>query len=880
MPGSRRGDRLAVAALLGIPLLGLGVPALAGHPMLTGDDVVQNFPLEVYAGQVLAHLHLPVYDPYLWSGTPLLAGINAHALFPSEVAFALLPPLAAWVLVEAVTLAAIALGLYTFLRCTGCRPLAAALAGAIFGLGGFVSSQVVHLPFLSGVASFTWALVAVERLAHAPREHAPRWTTLLAVTVALVGLCGSPDAVLPATVSVACLGGWLLAATPGRRRLLLASGGLAVAVGLLLSAVAWLPGADFVAVSQRAHPAPGFLTSGSVSPGNFLLLLLPNLLGGGSIGLHPYVGSYNLPELDAYAGLLPLAAALALAVRFGKPAARRYRVCYLIGALGVLLALGGHTPLEALVSHLPIAGQARLPSRALIMVDLALAALFGYWADELLHLPDAPGRLGRVAELLAPGAALALLAAVGVLGSPVARVAGGPLVGAWSRGAVAAYLGVAGALALIVAGLLVAARRLGPRGRAWGLAGVVVLDLIVFTANQSSLGPTRGVALGRSNPLQARLSALVAGGRFLVVDPTGPRPVTIEELGEPDINVAFRLASVQGYGALTWAPYAAATGTHGEDVSAPATVTPGVARELDLRAVLTTPSQLVTSHPGELHLAAHAREGRYFGRTVRVAAVSLGGPLAGGAGGLSSVAASIRLLGASGVPLSAVPEVLGPDAAGLLRARFPGNPAASGLVVENPTSRATVVRLAVDPARGATFGPGGALSAALAPGTWLPRGQLGGLSAYLDPTVPAGSAGRYRSGTPGARVRVTVLPSAADTPTVRLGVRASRAAWLLRAVADIPGWHASVRYDGVTRALSVHRAGLVQAVRVPAGASVLTFTYAAPGLATGLDLAGIGLVGLLGLAAAGAPRFSRRRRAERGRRHSRDGGARTRPPGF
>src|ERR1019366_10360930 len=86
-----RADGFAVGILLGIPLFAFSVAALAGYPLLTGDDVTQNYPLSVLAGQFIAHGHLPVYDPYLWAGTPLLAGANAHALLPTTLLFAFLP---------------------------------------------------------------------------------------------------------------------------------------------------------------------------------------------------------------------------------------------------------------------------------------------------------------------------------------------------------------------------------------------------------------------------------------------------------------------------------------------------------------------------------------------------------------------------------------------------------------------------------------------------------------------------------------------------------------------------------------------------------------------------------------------------------------------
>ena len=52
------------------------------------------------------------------------------------------------------------------------------------------------------------------------------------------------------------------------------------------------------------------------------------------------------------------------------------------------------------------------------------------------------------------------------------------------------------------------------------------------------------------------------------------------------------LASAQGYGSLTWAPYASATGTHTQDDLDPAALTTGVFDSLDVRVLLTVPDEL------------------------------------------------------------------------------------------------------------------------------------------------------------------------------------------------------------------------------------------------------------------------------------------------
>jgi len=53
-------DVIAMGLLVAIPLAALSSAALAGYPLLTGDNVTQSYPLSVLSGEFLAHGHLPV----------------------------------------------------------------------------------------------------------------------------------------------------------------------------------------------------------------------------------------------------------------------------------------------------------------------------------------------------------------------------------------------------------------------------------------------------------------------------------------------------------------------------------------------------------------------------------------------------------------------------------------------------------------------------------------------------------------------------------------------------------------------------------------------------------------------------------------------------
>jgi hypothetical protein len=854
-----RGDWIALAILCGLPLLAFSIPAALGYPLLTGDAVIQNYPLRVLAGEILRHGHLPVYDPFDWSGTPLLASSNAGSAFPDIVFFAIFPPLVAWVAAEAAAFAAAAVGLYTFLRCGGLRPLCAALGGAAFGLGGFITSQAVHLDVVETAASLTWVLVAVERIARGPERHRLAWTAFLGAASAATVLAGSPEIAVYAALAAVIYACSLLlhSRRPASTAALFAIGGGA---GALIAAVQVLPTARFVAISQRAHVTFSFLTSGELRVAQLPLLLAPHILGGGPIGLASYVGSYNLGEIDAYPGVLALVAVVALAFRWRSPQASRIRVWYLIGAVGMIIALGSLTPLPHLLLHLPVIGESRLLSRALLLVALACSVLLACWAAEVLDprsvLPPPPapdpgrarGRLERDAPLVVPGMILALLATVAVGGKTVARTLAQGSLGPWTVARVAPYLAVAAAIALAAAWFLVVGRGLARRRRVIALVTLAVVDLLVFTANQSSLAPVRASELGRSNRFERALAAAVgANGRFVIVDHYRIGGTELNELGATNLNVFTQLSSAQGYGSLTWAPYADATGTHGQNRAGPRALASDVFDRLDVRALLVLPwafqRPVTPANPGLVALSKSTSTTRYFGGGVDVASVGILATRGVSRRVLGADAGGIRLLGTR-AQYAPTRIAVGPTGA---TAYFRRGPRSVGLVLAASGGGPQQLAVSVSPVDGAPFSPTGPLAPFVTPPHWRVAGTIG-VYLWLTDTRAIGPFTAFTpSGTRRAAADVRVVASSPWTPTETVAVDAPRAVLLVRSVADLPGWYATVARGRRVESVTLQRFGVVQAVELPAGRTLVTFSYDPPGLRLGLALAAAGCALLVAL---------------------------------
>jgi hypothetical protein len=607
-----------------LPVLVFVVPALAGHQVLPGDDLTQSLPLRELAGQQLRHGQLPLLDPYIWSGAPLLGGWNAGAAYPLTALFAVLPGTAAWTFNMTAIWWAAGLGTFSFLRALRLAPVPSLLGALSFAFAGAMAAQVSHIGLEAGLSWVPLAVLAVLRLSQRRgARSALGWSCALAIAVALVILAGEPRAISDAMIIIggytawqACRAGWWRGTA---RCLALVLGG--ALLGAAAGAVQLLPGIAAVDSSQRITHSAALFNSGSLEHMWLLLFLVPDLFGGsGSFGQPAFFSNYNLTEVTSYVGLVPLVAAVALLIRRRWRPLPEWLIWHVLAVAGVLLALGNFGPLGHLLVHVPFFGGQRLQSRNLVVTDFALAVLLGYWAQQWLdrhpdreRLRSQPDRerLAGLARRLAGAtpavAAFAVAAAALIWGSGLPRWLG--LSAALSAPAARLRPWVLPAMALGCLAVLLVwyGPRLGHAARRRALVWFVSADLAVFTllavvsvapgsggtgvpaatgstvatgsttaagttaAGPGSAGAAPSASAGAVAPATVPVtgqspvvpaSALTRGGRFAIYDPALVDGGQLPGIGSPDGNITAKTPSIEGYSAIVDATYASVTGSH------------------------------------------------------------------------------------------------------------------------------------------------------------------------------------------------------------------------------------------------------------------------------------------------------------------------------
>jgi hypothetical protein len=902
---TRLGPLWPYAVLIGIPAAAFVLPdLLGGHLVMTGDNVQQNYPLHVLVGSMLRRGQLPFWNPYLFSGTPLLAGFNAGAFYPLVGLFVILPDRAAWIATEVILFSLIGVGMYLYLRALALSTTACVLAAVTFVGSGVVLGQANHVDMTEGFASIPFMLLAV---LHIVRDGRWRWAVLLGLGGALVIFGGAPEAMLDEALLVLAYAAVSAGFDRTRWWRVLTRCGAGVALALSLAAVQWLPGITAIANSQRSGLGSAFASSGSFPPTYGLLSLVPYLYGGfGHLGEAMFFSSYNLPEVEIYMGILPVIAVLSLWRRRwpSRLAARERITWYVVGSIGVLLAVGAHTPLEHLFNSIPLYGRQRLQSRNMIDVAVAASVLFAGWIDRRRDVPDDRMVLDRALALVPFTVVLALagwaLIDPASLVTTLSAGAGSAAESHTVREATVIALGFCLAASVIVWFRPV----LPPRCWLIVVAAFTALDLGLSAGTSELVSLPSNAVLAGSTAIEKDVAAhLAPGGRFVVYDPQGYRNGSSDlNSGIPDDNVLAGLPSVGGYASIVSGNYDEQTLTHttgqlnvrlfdagnpdgldlSETVTAPEyfllpvrgtpTTLPGVRPVseasgtdpvLPMGIEADVPASGYPTYPAPRgELATGQSSTWFFGESLRPqrARVVLTSPAAG-------VQVRFGTVRPDGATRWGAAVTLGAGARSAAGPLPPG--VAVGLAVQVISGRLPPHQATIT-VGSRTYELDGSLSDVVRPGPWRPIGSIDEYSLFVRTSAPRPVYAVLRGGRPAPHV--AVLSDTANAETVR--VRTASPTVVVRDVAWDAGWHASVTVDGgPAEPLRVTPRGLMEQVRLPGGTDLVTFTYRPPHwlvasvLSIGASL--LLLVLLVGVAVVGLFRPGRRGRHRRGSRSQR-----------
>ncbi len=511
---SKKANLLAFLFLLCTVLL-LAHRILFTNRILVGLDLFTYFyPYWHLATEALKRGQIPLWNPYLFMGSPLLANIQLSFFYginwPLIVWFS--PPQA---VKFSIVLHLFLAGLSTWLlarKKLGLSPAASLLSATGFSAGGFLVAQAEHV---NQLAVITWLPLFIFLVNYSPLAAA--------FIFCLMVFAGHLQALY---ISLAAASLYLLFSSFSDRGRSLLKLLIACGAGLGLSAIQLIPTLELAGLSIRSQGL-SFQDATAFSLRPFLLAysLLPPI----GIKLEVFFGSRAFTEYVAYEGVICLLLAIAGLI---SPEKKKWPWAAMV-LVGLFLAFGRANPFyRFLYEFVPGFSSFRAPARWMLLYALGLPVLAGIGLDHL--------------RFLSLKIYLPLLGAASIILVPSFIVSPPPLTTL---------------MAWLVAGLLGLILILGVRMKGfptWPAAFILIAELILASGSMPLSNPTAPQAFSSWRTAPLHLALVQEKGeifRFLsfsslVFDPGDlgeMRSAYLEPLGEEafyDLVVAVKQKEV------------------------------------------------------------------------------------------------------------------------------------------------------------------------------------------------------------------------------------------------------------------------------------------------------------------------------------------------
>src|SRR5581483_6152376 len=198
-------EAIALAIVAALPLIFYWRATLGRGMFFFGDIARFFYPTRVLYGDALRAGRLPLWQPEILTGIPLLAEMQTGALYPVHLLFYRLLPIDLALNYDILLhLAWLAAGMFLFARARGISIVGAMMAAMALTMGGFGAARVTHPNVLSVAAWLPWLLWLYE-MWRVGWHRLLMWV-LLTLAFALQWLGGHPQFAL---INIVTFGGYV-----------------------------------------------------------------------------------------------------------------------------------------------------------------------------------------------------------------------------------------------------------------------------------------------------------------------------------------------------------------------------------------------------------------------------------------------------------------------------------------------------------------------------------------------------------------------------------------------------------------------------------------------------------------------------------------------
>jgi hypothetical protein len=337
------------------------------------DSFSQFYPWRSLVGEFWRVGKAPLWNPYMFSGTPFLATLHSASLYPLNTLYLFLSNLDAWVGLVILQIFLASIFMYFLLRELNLTKWASVLGAIAFAFSGYM---IAWLEFATGGHAGLWLPLLLYFELKLVNSGKTIWTVPISAVFFFIYTAGDFQVPFYITLTYLLFGGYLLRQKGGRQQLhsrkaLLVVGSLIL--GMLLSLPQLLPVIELFTQSVRANdPYIQEYYYGLMHWEKIVNFVWPDFFG--NVVTRNYWGKYGYHEYLAFVGIVPL---IFVSISIFTKKLKHETFFWVL--LVICLIFLFPTPLAFLPYKLNIPGLGTSSaSRVIFLVDFCLAVLAAY----------------------------------------------------------------------------------------------------------------------------------------------------------------------------------------------------------------------------------------------------------------------------------------------------------------------------------------------------------------------------------------------------------------------------------------------------------------------------------------------------------------------
>lgn len=360
---------------------------------LLSDPIKTQYPWRSLAINMEKRLQLPIWNPYSFSGTPLLANFSSAVFYPGNIVFFLFSFPIAWSIIILLQMVLAGVFLYLYLRNLKLSLTSCMLGAIAFVFGGFSTSWLEWGTLFQTGCWLPLILLSIDKIFEHLKKtkwwKAPLvnfklkkiylWNIVLIIAITSSFLAGFLQIFF--YVFLISVLYFLLRFMKNKNRkafiCLLPSLGIVI----LLIAIQLVPTIQFISLSGRNLDQANWRNnSGWFIPWEHIIQFLSPDFFGNPATLN-YWGTFNYGEFIGYIGIFPLLMAF-VAILYGRNAVVVRFFTFLV-LFALIFALPTGISQIPFILKIPYFSTSQ-PTRLLFIIDFGLAVLAAYGLDYIL----------------------------------------------------------------------------------------------------------------------------------------------------------------------------------------------------------------------------------------------------------------------------------------------------------------------------------------------------------------------------------------------------------------------------------------------------------------------------------------------------------------